>query len=160
MEYIRSIGDEEAEGRCFLCDYWGSPEKDAENHILWRTDDAFVVMNRFPYTGGHLLVALAEHEGDLEALSDNQLSAMGRGIRDSVRVLRAAIQPQGFNIGYNIGQCAGAGLPDHLHAHVVPRWAGDTNFMSVVGEARVIPEALEVTYTAILRAAEESGFVQ
>ena len=151
MEYIRALGEEPTGPGCFLCKYWSEPAQDATNHVLWRTDNTFVLMNRFPYTGGHLMVALAEHKGDLTELSERQLAAMNRGICDAVRVLRAAIKPHGFNIGYNLGRCAGAGLPDHLHAHIVPRWSGDTNFMSVVGDARVIPEALDATYKELLK---------
>jgi ATP adenylyltransferase len=157
MEYIRAAVEEGQDDGCFLCRYWSEPDRDAANHVLWRTDHTFVLLNRFPYTGGHVMVALAEHKGDLTELSDAQLAAMNRGICDAVRVLRAAAKPQGFNIGYNLGRCAGAGLPEHLHAHVVPRWAGDTNFMSVVGDARVIPEALEDTYGQLLRSAQELG---
>lgn len=158
MEYIRAAsaaGSEE--GGCFLCRYWATPGDDEANHVLWRTERTFVLLNRFPYTGGHLIVALAAHTGDLAALDEAQQAEMSRGISDAIRVLRAAASPQGFNIGYNLGRCAGAGLPDHLHAHVVPRWPGDTNFMSVVGDVRVIPEALEATYRQLLEAARSIG---
>lgn len=158
MEYIRAAGAEGPdEGGCFLCRHWAAPGDDASNHVLWRMERTFVLLNRFPYTGGHLMVALAAHTGDLAVLDEAQHAEMSRGISDAVRVLRAAAAPQGFNIGYNLGRCAGAGLPDHLHAHVVPRWSGDTNFMSVVGDVRVIPEALEATYRQLLEAARSIG---
>jgi ATP adenylyltransferase len=139
MEYIRSLGEQKKEEGCFLCRYWASPENDAANHVVWRSRHTFVVMNRFPYTNGHLLVAVGEHKADMDELGDEQLAELARGIRDSIRLLRATIKPQGFNVGYNVGHCAGAGLPDHLHAHVVPRWSGDTNFMAVLGDIRVVP---------------------
>lgn len=146
MEYIRSLGEQKNEDGCFLCRYWATPENDAANHVVWREKHIFVVMNRFPYTNGHLLVALGEHKSDMDELSDEQLAELTRGIRDSIRLLRKTIKPQGFNVGYNVGHCAGAGLPDHLHAHVVPRWSGDTNFMAVLGDIRIVPDALDALY--------------
>ena len=152
MEYIRSLGEQQKEEGCFLCRYWATPENDVANRVVWRGQHIFVVMNRFPYTNGHLLVALAEHKADMEELGDEQLADLSRGIRDAVRLLRATLRPQGFNIGYNISHCAGAGLPDHLHAHVVPRWSGDTNFMAVLGDIRVVPDALDALYRELANA--------
>ena len=157
MDYIRSLGEELEEDGCFLCRYHDEPARDRENHVLWRGESTFVVMNRFPYTTGHLLIALARHQGDIDDLDDGEVAEMSRSIHNGVGVLRAALSPQGFNIGYNIGQCAGAGLPDHLHAHLVPRWSGDTNFMSVVGDCRVIPDALDKLYAELVRHATEAG---
>jgi ATP adenylyltransferase len=114
-------------------------------------------MNRFPYTNGHLLVASAEHKAELSELSDAALSEMTRGIRDAVEVLRGAIRPDGFNIGYNLGRCAGAGLPGHIHAHVVPRWTGDTNFMAVVGDVRVVPDSLDALHAELVKIARARG---
>ena len=157
MEYIRSLGEQATESGCFLCGYWNRAGEDAANHVIWRTPETLVVMNRFPYTNGHLLVALADHKADLHELTDDELCAMHRVIRDAVTVLRLAIKPQGFNIGYNLGHCAGAGLPGHLHAHVVPRWSGDTNFMAVLGDARVIPDSLEALYGELVTTAKQAG---
>ena len=157
MEYIRTLGAELEEDGCFLCRYWEAPDRDRENHVVWRSESAFVVMNRFPYTGGHLLVAHAEHRGDLGDLTDEELLAMTRLIRAGIDVLRRTLHPQGFNIGYNVGQCAGAGLPGHLHAHVVPRWAGDTNFMAVLGDIRVVPDSLDALYAELVKNAEAAG---
>jgi len=157
MEYIRSLGEQAEEDGCFLCRYWGEPAGDAASHVVWRTPTTYVVMNRFPYTNGHLLVALAEHKADLTELSDDELCEMSRTIRNAVGVLRRALKPQGFNIGYNVGHCAGAGLPGHLHAHVVPRWSGDTNFMAVLGDVRVVPDALNALYAELAAAADEAG---
>jgi ATP adenylyltransferase len=157
MEYIRSLGDQKAEEGCFLCRYWDGPQHDRANHVVWRGETVFVVMNRFPYTNGHLLIAYAGHKGDMSELSDNEMNEMSSAIRSAVDILKKTLSPQGFNIGYNLGICAGAGLPDHLHAHIVPRWTGDTNFMAVVGDSRVIPDALDTLYGELGAAAEASG---
>lgn len=155
MEYIKSIDDVD-EG-CFLCRYWESPEKNRENHVLWRERHVFVVMNKFPYTNGHLLVAPAEHTADFGGLDDDVAAEMATATRDGVRVLTEAIGPHGFNIGTNLDRCAGAGLPGHVHTHIVPRWNGDTNFMAVVGDVRVIPQSLDALYEDLLAAAGKLG---
>lgn len=157
MEYLRSLRDELQEDGCFLCRYWAHPESDRENRVLWRTRWTFAAMNRFPYTNGHLLIAHAHHTGDLTALNEEELTDMTRTIRDSIDILRKTLSPDGFNIGYNVGQCAGAGLPDHLHAHVVPRWSGDTNFMAVIGDSRVIPDSLDKCWKELVKHAQAAG---
>ena len=154
MEYIRSLADASRSG-CFLCDYRDTPSEDAAHHVLWRTEDMMVVMNRFPYTNGHLLIAPLRHEGELEALSEAELCNLMVHLRDAKRLLARAVNAQGFNIGINFGLCAGAGLPDHVHAHLVPRWNGDTNFMAVVGDVRVIPESLDRQYARLRDLAAE-----
>ncbi len=157
MEYIRSLSDEQHDDGCFLCRDWDHPEKDREHHVVWRGTSCFVVMNRFPYTNGHLLIAHAAHKGDVTELSDDELSEMTRSIRDAVALLRRTVRAQGFNIGYNLGLCAGAGLPGHLHAHIVPRWPGDTNYMAVVGNSRVIPDALDALWRELVDNAVAAG---
>jgi ATP adenylyltransferase len=157
MAYIRSLSEEASESGCFLCRYWADPSADAKNHVLWRRGSCMVCMNRFPYTNGHLLVAHAGHKGDLVDLREQELADLTAGIRDAVQVLRRVLNPQGFNIGYNLGHCAGAGLPDHLHAHVVPRWGGDTNYMAVIGDTRVIPDALDALAAQLVAGAREAG---
>jgi ATP adenylyltransferase len=157
MEYIRAMGDDLTDEGCFLCRYWREPKDDLKNYVVWRAKSAFVVMNRFPYTNGHLLIAHANHKGDLSELSDDELCEMTRTLRDGVAVLRKVLKPQGFNVGYNIGKCAGAGLPGHLHAHVVPRWSADTNFMAVIGDARVVPDALDSVCAELVAAARVAG---
>ena len=157
MEYIRSIGDEIQEDGCFLCRYWDHPEQDRENRVVWRAKSAFAVMNRFPYTNGHLLIAHAAHQADLVDLTDDELAEMSRTIRDGVELLRKTLSPQGFNVGYNVGQCAGAGLPGHLHAHIVPRWSGDTNFTAVIGDYRVVPDSLDALWAELVKSAEAAG---
>ena len=157
MEYIRSLGDEAEEQGCFLCRYWEHPERDGENRVIWRTNSTFVVMNRFPYTNGHLVIAHARHKGDFADLNEDELADITRAIRDGVTILREILSPHGFNIGYNIGQCAGAGLPEHLHAHVVPRWSGDTNFMAVIGDSRVVPDSLDALCVQLVKNAQAAG---
>ncbi|MBU0639132.1 MAG: HIT domain-containing protein [Planctomycetes bacterium] len=142
MEYIAGLA-EPADGECFFCHYRDHPEDDQRNGVLWRRERSLTVLNRFPYTNGHLLVAPTAHIGDLEALPDEVLTELTLRIRDAQRVLGAAVHAHGFNIGMNLGRCAGAGLPEHLHWHVVPRWKGDTNFMPVVGDVRVISQGLD-----------------
>lgn len=157
MEYIRSLSDEAKDDGCFLCRYWENPAEDQPNHVVWRGDSSYVVMNRFPYTNGHLLIANAAHKGDLSDLNDGELAEMTHAIRDGIAILRKAVSPQGFNIGYNIGLCAGAGLPDHLHAHIVPRWSGDTNFMAVLDHVRVVPDSLDALWAVLVEHAKEMG---
>ncbi len=157
MEYIRSLESDLTDDGCFLCRYWREPEADGTNHVVWRKPSTFVVMNRFPYSNGHLLVSLSEHKSDMSELTEDELLEMTRTIRDSLEVLRATLQPQGFNVGYNVGRCAGAGLPGHLHAHVVPRWSGDTNFMAVIGGTRIVPDSLDALYVELQKSAAASG---
>jgi ATP adenylyltransferase len=113
------------------------------------------VLNRFPYTGGHSLVAPLDHVAELAELDEQTMLEMFQMFRDLQHVLSQALHAQGFNIGINLGRCAGAGLPDHLHAHVVPRWAGDTNFMPVLGGTTVIPVALEKLHAQLRDAARQ-----
>lgn len=159
MEYITGLhADGGATPACFLCDYREHPADDAANLVLWRTEKTLTLLNRFPYTGGHLLVAPLVHGADMSAIPPDVLAEATLRIRDAIRVLNAALSPQGCNVGMNLGRCAGAGLPDHLHWHIVPRWNGDTNFMYAVGDVRVIPEALERTYQKIREHARALGF--
>ena len=153
IEYIRSLAD--ADDGCFLCNARDQHDNDVDNLLLWRTPRCLVVLNRFPYTGGHLLIAPNEHVGSLDDLPGEVLRELMELARDAVKVLTHAIRAEGFNVGFNIGRCAGAGLPGHIHLHVVPRWSGDTNFMAVLGETRVIPQALAELREELLAAAEE-----
>ena len=154
MDYIRSIDKPDA-GGCFLCAA-AAATTDAERRdrlVLWSTPHTIVLINRYPYTNGHLLIAPREHLADLELLSDEIANDLQRQTTRAVMLLKRAISPQGFNIGINLGRCAGAGLPGHVHQHVVPRWAGDTNFMSVVGEIRVVPQAMSQLWEELMRVA-------
>jgi ATP adenylyltransferase len=118
---------------------------DAEPLILYRGSAAFAILNLFPYNNGHLMVVPNRHVPSLAALSDAELTEVARLTRVAEMAVEDAYHPQGMNIGVNLGRAAGAGIVDHVHVHLVPRWTGDTNFMSVVGETRVLPEALEDT---------------
>jgi len=158
MEYIRSLNEEAKEaGGCFLCRYFEKPEDDRKNHVVWRGTTAFVVMNRFPYNNGHLMIAVGRHAGNPADLTEEELTEMTRLSFTGAELLTRAVRAVGCNIGTNVGRCAGAGLPDHLHTHVVPRWDGDTNYMAVLGGVRVVPDSLDATYKQLVRAAVEMG---
>ena len=156
MEYIRSL-NEQAEAGCFLCRYVETPDHDADNRVVWRQETCLTVFNRFPYCNGHLLTAPLAHVAELDDLDDATLNELIRQVRDARRLLAAATGAQGFNIGMNFGRCAGAGLPGHLHAHIVPRWEGDTNFMAVVGDTRVISQSIEELHARMREAAPALG---
>jgi len=121
-------------------------DDDRENRILCRGENAFVIMNAFPYSNGHLLIAPYRHIADITELADDESLEIMRLVQMSIRALGEAFRPDGLNIGVNQGTAAGAGIADHVHVHVVPRWNGDTNFMPVFADVKVIPEALEATY--------------
>ena len=160
MEYIDGLGESAAVGEgdgCFLCRYRDQADRDADNLVLWRGAHCLAVMNRFPYTGGHTMVAPLAHVADLGELPPAGMVEMLSMVRDLQTLLGDVVRAQGFNVGMNIGRCAGAGLPGHLHVHVVPRWSGDTNFMAVLGEARVIPQALDELYGQLRLASERLG---
>jgi len=162
MEYIKSLENkpDASSSGCFLCDAFASetsPAKRAALGVLWTTSLVVVLMNKFPYTSGHLLVAPRQHVSDLEALDEPTLAAIQIETAKSIRLLKHALNPQGFNVGINLGRAAGAGLPGHLHQHIVPRWAGDTNFVSVVGDIRIIPHARETIYTELTNHAKQMG---
>jgi len=158
MDYIRSLhASDEGLGECFLCRYWADPAEDRRNYVLWREGACLVAFNRFPFNNGHMLVAPARHKGTLDELEDAELSELIRRVRDVQRLLTGVVRAQGFNVGINVGRCAGAGLPDHIHIHVVPRWEGDTNFMGVVGDTRVIPQSMDDLYAELAEAAPRLG---
>ncbi|HSL66944.1 MAG TPA: HIT domain-containing protein [Actinomycetota bacterium] len=154
MEYIEAAKGEP--GGCIFCDLPAKGD-DAATLILARGVRGFVLMNSFPYNPGHLMVAPFRHTGDFEDLHGDELSDLDGLLKRSLRALREEMEPQGFNIGTNLGRVAGAGIPDHLHWHVVPRWNGDTNFMPVVGQTRVLPELLEETYRKLAPRFQPSG---
>jgi ATP adenylyltransferase len=148
--YIRVASRvETADQGCFLCRGLASRE-DRENGLVWRRPHSTVFLNRYPYNNGHLLVAPLLHRGTLGELSGRDLLEPIETVRDVVTVLDRMLRPQGYNIGLNQGKSAGAGLPGHLHWHVVPRWDGDTNFMPVVGQTKVIVESLEEFYDRLV----------
>jgi ATP adenylyltransferase len=155
MEYIEAARDEPADG-CVFCALLAE-EGAAGNRVLARDGLAFVALAKYPYNPGHLLILPIRHTGDPEDLSDSESAAIFALLRRALRALREASDPQGFNVGLNLGRPAGAGIPEHLHWHVVPRWSGDTNFMPVVGQTRVLPELLEETFEKLRPGFAEPG---
>ena len=141
MQYIQEA-KEEPDGGCVFC---AIPETEPER-VLARGELAYVVLNKFPYNPGHLLVVPLRHVGDLEGMTPEEGAEIHALLQRAVGAIQRTADPHGFNIGLNLGRIAGAGIPEHLHWHVVPRWSGDTNFMSVVGDTRVLPELLAETY--------------
>jgi len=144
LAYIKG----EKEPGCIFCTRLARSD-DANDLILHRGTSAFVILNAFPYTNGHLMIVPFLHTSDLEDLAGETLAEMDQLLKRSIAALKAAFGPNGFNIGWNIGRCAGAGVEDHIHEHVVPRWNGDTNFMPVLTRTMVMPEMLVDTYRAL-----------
>jgi len=122
-----------------------NPDDEDAQLVVWRPPGAIVLLNKFPYKPGHAMVAPHAHKASLEDLDDTKTADLMRAVRRTVVVLRQVLNTEGFNIGVNVGRAAGAGIPDHVHFHVVPRWNGDTNFMPVIDDVKVIPEALQQT---------------
>lgn len=144
FHYVSSARDSD---ECIFCVLLRqSPEADRQNLILARRKQCFVVLNRFPYTTGHLMIVTHRHVPSLQAAHRSELREIIEEARHCEEALGKVYRPDGFNIGFNVGKSAGAGVAGHLHLHVVPRWVGDANFVSVVGQTRVIPEELETTY--------------
>jgi len=139
IPYIRDLAESEG---CFLCHDLAHPEADDENLLLWRTERSLVVLNRFPYNNGHLLIAPARHIAGLDEMLDAEMLELIKLVREAQKALSLTVNPHGFNVGLNFGRCAGAGLPGHMHIHVVPRWNGDSNFMNVCSDTDVISQSL------------------
>jgi len=150
MKYIMN---HEPKADCIFCSAL-MQEDSPENLIIYRGRLSFVILNRFPYTSGHLMVVPIAHFTSIEDLPADTLTELMQLTSKSMQVLREIYNPQGFNIGANIGEAAGAGVASHVHFHIVPRWEGDTNFMTAVSQTRVLPETLEDTYSRILAAWE------
>ena len=141
IEYIQM---EKPEG-CILCDK-PKQKDDVANYILYRGEKNFVILNSYPYNPGHLMIAPYRHVANLDELTDEERREHFEIVSRSIKIVRQVFNPRGFNIGINIGKVAGAGIEDHVHTHIVPRWQGDTNFMPVIADLRVVPEALAETY--------------
>lgn len=143
-------------GGCIFVDL---PARDADrdNLILYRGERAFVMLNAYPYTNGHLMVAPYKHTADMGELDDAELLEINQLVARCLRWIGAAYGPAGYNVGVNLGVAAGAGIPTHIHWHIVPRWAGDTNFMTTVGEVRVLPQSLEDSYDRLRAIVERDG---
>lgn len=145
----KDAADQPQDG-CFLCRYRDDTH-DAENYVVDRSEHSLIVLNRFPYNNGHLLIAPREHKASFEELGDTELLDLQVQLRRMVKLLSLVMGADGFNVGLNLGRVAGAGLPGHLHWHIVPRWNGDVNFMPVIGDTKVIPQSLDTLYQ-LLRA--------
>jgi ATP adenylyltransferase len=149
LQYIKGSKPEE----CIFC---AKPALDDQSALIVRRGErCFVMLNAFPYTSGHVMVAPYEHAADLAALDEPTTLELMQLTQESIKAIRVAYSPEGFNVGANLGTVAGAGIADHVHMHVVPRWEGDTNFMSVIGEVRVLPESLEDTQRSLKKAFED-----
>ncbi len=147
MQYIESAKEAE-DGGCVFCAIVAGVGP-VEERILAQSELAFVTLAKYPYNPGHLLVLPLRHVGELDALTAGENAEIADLMQRSVRALRAESDPHGFNVGVNLGRVAGAGIPDHLHWHIVPRWGGDSNFMPVVGETRVLPQLLAETFARL-----------
>ncbi len=131
--------------QCIFCDE-PKEDRDRDNLILYRSEKSFVIMNLYPYNNGHLMVVPYRHVFSIVDLVDDELLDISRMVQRSILCLKEAFSPEGFNVGFNIGKVAGAGLEEHLHYHIIPRWVGDTHFMAILSEVRVIPEHVKSTY--------------
>jgi len=147
LSYIETASSEPRPG-CIFVDL-PQEDDDEKNLILFRGETAFVMLNRFPYTNGHLMVAPYRHTSNLSELNDQELLEIHQLVVRCTEWITACYKPHGFNIGVNLGEAAGAGIPDHVHWHIVPRWHGDTNSMTVVGDVRVLPQSLEKSYARL-----------
>ena len=146
-EYIARAGSEESDAApCIFCAAQQNPAADEENLVLYRGTHNFVILNRYPYISGHLMIAPSAHLGELDSAPKAVTDEMMDLAKRCQTALREAYHPAGFNVGMNLGRVAGAGVVNHIHLHILPRWGGDTNFMSTVGETRVLPEDLAMTY--------------
>jgi len=156
MAYVTSSGSPPAtpptkSGGCIFCDALAGGD-DRKNLILRRGPNAFLILNKYPYASGHVMAAVNRHVGSLEETASEEIGQAMELVQAAVRALGRAYAPEGFNVGLNQGRAAGAGVPKHLHIHVVPRWSGDVNFMPVVSDTRVLPESLDTTYDRLLAA--------
>ena len=147
LEYIQ--GPEEV--ACIFC-VNDESIADSDRLILVRRKFCYVMMNRYPYSNGHLMISPYRHLGDMTALEEGEVLEIHQLLVDSQSALRVVCGDQGFNVGWNLGRTAGAGIADHIHMHIVPRWAGDSNFMPILAETRVIPQHIEKTYTLLAKA--------
>ncbi len=152
-DYIKSSGKQTAENNgCVFCDILNSPESDEEKYILHRAGHNFVILNIYPYVSGHLMIVPYKHLANLDDASKESTDEMMDLAKHCQIVLREVYQPDGFNSGMNQGKAAGAGVANHFHLHLMPRWFGDVNFMTSIGETRTIPESLPTTYNKLIAA--------
>lgn len=152
MEYILNSRKK----GCFLCDICRK-DKDEQNFVLKRGKSVFLLLNKYPYNNGHLMIAPYKHVDTLESLNANEMSEMMQMASTACKALRKSLNPDGFNLGLNIGAAAGAGLRDHIHLHIVPRWEGDTNFMPVLGDVKIIPQTLDELWRKLRKEISRKG---
>lgn len=171
LAYIESLSEEagssgnldpkarrsDSESGSFLLDYWNAPELDEQHYVIERTEHGMILLNRYPYSNGHLLIALGDARPTLLDYEPDQRTALWSLVDRAAELVTLALEPQGMNIGINQGRAGGAGVPSHLHVHVIPRWSGDTNFITAVGGIRVIPSSLEAMYDRYTRAIDGSN---
>jgi ATP adenylyltransferase len=154
MCYIKGINQQDT--GCIFCEK-PKEKKDRDNLILYRGKRCFVILNAYPYNNGHLMVVPYTHTGDFTGLKPGELTEMMTTMQQSITILKDKLNPDGFNWGANMGRGAGAGITDHVHIHVVPRWTGDTNYMPVIGSTKIISECLEETYDCLVPVFKERG---
>lgn len=154
--YVEGVAGN-TEAGCFLCNYWGDASSDASRHVLWRWKHWYAVLNAYPYTNGHLMLALGRHHEGFVGLHPEECAEIAPGLEMCEASIREVYKPDGMNIGVNIGRAAGAGAVGHLHIHLLPRWNGDTNFMTAVGETRVLPEDLDHSWQRLRDAMQRRG---
>jgi ATP adenylyltransferase len=158
IKYIQGLNTQK--GECFICHNLKNPQEDEQNFVLWRTSSSIVVLNHYPYNNGHLLIAPARHVGELGQLNDDELMDIMKLIRETQKVLSLVLKPHGFNVGMNFGRCAGAGLPEHLHIHVVPRWDGDTSFINICSDTKIVSQSLIELLSQLKQASKEHNLPQ
>jgi len=149
LEASSADRDSGEKGVCIFCRILASDGPPEETYVVWRDESCAVVLNAFPYTSGHVMVMPVRHAAGLEDCAPAEAARLWEVVGDAVVALRGAYSPEGFNVGANLGKAAGAGVPGHLHVHCVPRWSGDTNFMTTLAETRVLPEALSSTFERV-----------
>ncbi len=142
INYVQGLSDDES-CDCFICHYLDRPGEDDKNMVLWRSEHGVVLLNRYPYNNGHLMIAPVRHISDIDDANEAELLGLIKLVRQAKKALTLVLKPHGFNIGINLGRCAGAGLPGHVHIHIVPRWDGDTSFMSVCSNTDVISQSMK-----------------
>ena len=155
IRYIRQLKSDN--GECVFCSALNSGQMDSESLVLFKNSLSMVMLNKYPYNIGHLLVLPLRHEGDLEKLSSEEIRDTAEVIQKCVSFLKLEYKCDGLNIGLNHGRVAGAGIPQHIHWHIIPRWAGDTNFFPLIAETKVHPETLETTYQRLERHFQRSS---
>lgn len=157
-EYVSSAGEAgPGDDGCVFCRILASGADDAETKVVWRSAEVVAILNAYPYTSGHLMVMPTRHVGELEDLDAAEGASVWATVTAGVRALKVAYKPEGINVGANLGRAAGAGVPGHFHVHLLPRWNGDTNFMTSVAEVRVLPESLDATWAKLRSAWPAAG---